>query len=117
MGQQRSARGARRGHDEKEERDAHRTPAEIDDSGQPPEESGRDERDSDQQDRLRDDSPNGADRFVKTRVIAGTSPRPSTYRRAKAITALRVSPLRMEVIGTTAIAGGTAAMRTQPFRI
>src|SRR5438093_5667166 len=62
-------------------------------------------------------SPNGADRFVKTRVIAGTSPRPSTYRRAKAITALRVSPLRMEVIGTTAIAGGTAAMRTQPFRI
>src|SRR5438034_1098643 len=55
MGQQRSARGARRGHDEKEERDAHRTPAEIDDSGQPPEESGRDERDSDQQDRLRDE--------------------------------------------------------------
>src|SRR5437867_8280961 len=62
-------------------------------------------------------SPNGAVWFVNTRVIAGTRPRPSTYRRAKAITARRVSPLRMDVMGTTAIAGGTAAMSTQPFRI
>src|SRR5439155_1109411 len=38
-------------------------------------------------------------------------------RRARETKDRRVSPLRIEVIGTTAIAGGTAAMRTQPFRI
>src|SRR5436309_4385059 len=57
MSQQGSARGAGRRHDQKEERDAHGTAAELDRPGEPPEESGSDERDSDQQDRLQDELP------------------------------------------------------------
>ena len=49
-------------------------------------------------------SSNGAACFVKTKVIAGTSPRPRTYRSARETRDRRVSPWRIEVIGTTAIA-------------
>src|SRR5438445_249136 len=57
-------------------------------------------------------SSNGAACFVKTKVIAGTSPRPRTYRSARETRDRRVSPWRIEVIGTTADGRGKGSGRT-----
>jgi hypothetical protein len=59
-------------------------------------------------------SPSGTVSCVKTNVMPGTKTRPIRYSSAREMTMRRVSPFRYAVIGTTAIAGGTDAMRTQP---